>query len=322
MRWSLSADGGSSRCGILEIPTRRSLRTALAVIAVSLFIAPSAYGQAFCSAPHSSPVLAGGGSITTLAPGSGWIQASVMGQSSATFFDPNGDRRPYLADGRVRTRSVYFTGSIGVLRGVDVWFQLPVHNLSFIDQTGERGRVGIGDPRLSVRIGPELVGFGTTAFALRAGVKLPGTEFPVDRRIIPLSEGQRDWEVSLEAGQGFGSFGTYSYVVGWVGYRWRERNDAIDYKPGDEVFGHLALGTRWRSFQVEIATELMAGRAAEEFGLKLSTAQRRLVQLQPTIGYGVGPGTLEFTALIPVAGKNLPTGVGTSVGYRFIWGTL
>jgi len=319
---STPADGGSRRCGILEISTRHLPRTALAVIAVNLFIAQSAYGQAFCSAPHSSPVLAGGGSITTLAPGSGWIQASVVGQSSGAFFDPNGDRRPYLADGRVRTRSVYFTGSIGVFRGVDVWLQLPVHNLSFADQTGERERVGVGDPRFSVRIGPELVGVNATAFALRAGVKLPGTEFPVDRRIIPLSEGQRDWEVSLEAGQGFGSFGTYSYVVGWVGYRWRERNDVIDYKPGDEVFGHLALGTRWRSFQVEIATELMAGRAAQEFGLKLSTAQRRLVQLQPTIGYSVGPGTFEFTALIPVAGKNLPTGVGTSVGYRFIWGTL
>ena len=322
MRRSSPVDGGSSCCGVLEINTPYLPRTALAVIAVSLFLAPSASGQAFCSAPHSSPVLAGGGSITTLAPGSGWIQGSFLGRSSGTFFDPNGDRRPYLADGHVRTRSLYLTGSIGVFRGVDVWAQVPVHQLSFADETGERERVGIGDPRFSIRFGPELIGADEIGVAVRAGVKLPGTEFPVDRRIIPLSEGQREWEVSIEAGRGFPSFGTYSYVLGWIGYRWRERNDVIQYKPGDELFGHLAIGTRWRSLQVELATELMAGRAAEEFGLRLTTAQRRLVQLQPTIGYSLGPGTFEFTTLIPIAGKNLPTGVGTSLGYRLIWGTL
>ncbi|UCD25450.1 MAG: hypothetical protein JSW51_05915 [Gemmatimonadota bacterium] len=293
----------------------------LAVIAVLVVVPRSADGQAFCSAPHSSPVLAGGGSITTLAPGTGWIQASALGQSSSTFFDANGDRRPYLAGGRVRTRSVYFTGSVGVIRGIDMWLQVPVHQLNIADETGERERVGIGDPRFSVRIGPGLVGVNTTAVAVRLGVKLPGTEFPVDPRIIPLSEGQRDWEVSLEAGRGVPGIGTYSYMMGWVGYRWRERNDKIGYKPGDEVFGHLAVGSRWRSFNFELATELMLGRSAEQFGLALSTAQRRLVQLQPTVGYNLGAGTFELAVLIPVAGKNLPTGVATSLGYRLAWGT-
>ncbi len=293
----------------------------LAVIAVIVLTPQAAGGQAFCSAPHSSPALAGGGSITTLASGTGWVQASVLGQSSSTFFDPNGDRRPYLADGRVRTRSVYFTGSVGILRGVDVWVQLPVHQLNIADQTGQRERLGVGDPRFSVRIGPELMGLHATAVALRLGVKLPGTEFPVDPRIVPLSEGQRDWEVSVEAGHGIPGLGTYTYVLGWIGYRWRERNDNIGYKPGDEVFGHLAVGSRWQSFNFELATELMRGRAAEQFGLRLSSAQRRLVQLQPTVGYGVGPGTLELTALVPVGGKNLPTGIATSLGYRFMWGS-
>jgi hypothetical protein len=126
----------------------------------------------------------------------------------------------------------------------------------------------------------------------------------------------------MEAGRGFGGFETSAYVLGWVGYRWRKWTDARDYKPGDEAFAHLAVGSRWRSLQLEIATEFLVGRSAEQPGLELSSGKRRLVQLQPTVGYGLGPGTLEFTALVPIAGMNLPTGVGTSLGYRFAWGAL
>ena len=52
----------------------------------------------------------------------------------------------------------------------------------------------------------------------------------------------------------------------------------------------------------------------------LSRASRRLVQLLPTIGTELGFGTLEITAPIPIAGRNLPVANGGSVGYRYAWG--
>jgi hypothetical protein len=109
-------------------------------------------------------------------------------------------------------------------------------------------------------------------------------------------------------------------VLGWVGYRWRDRNQQTERKPGDEVFAHFAIGSRWRSFHVEIATDLLFGQSSELLGLELPSDSRRLRQVQPTIGYGVGPGTFEATALIPIAGKNLPSGPGGSLGYRLTWG--
>lgn len=275
--------------------------------------------QAVCSAPHSSPVLAQGGTIQTLPPGAGWAQVSAYRQVSGQFFNTGGDRQDFLADGRVQTHSAFFTGSVGVARGVDAWLQVPVHDVRYTDQSGERRRFGLGDPRASLRIGPALVGATGVPLALRAGVKLAGTQFPVDATVIPLGDGQRDWELSLESGKAIG-FTTTGYVLGWVGYRWRELNERTGRKPGNEVFTHLAVGGRWRSLHAELGLELLFGGTPTQGGLELPGTRRRLGQLQPTVGYQLGRGAIEFTALLPLTGRNLPSGSGGSVGYRFSWG--
>lgn len=277
-----------------------------------------ATAQAICSAPHSSPVLAQGESIRTIAPGSGWVQLSLFRQISSEFFDPTGSRIAFLGQGEVRTHSLLLTASAGVLRGVDVWAQLPVHSLTFRDGSGQRDRLGLGDPRASVRISPEMLGVLDLPLALRAGLKIPGSEFPVDATIIPISEGQRDWELSLESGTVVP--GTQAYLMGWVGYRWRELNPSRSRKPGNELFAHLAAGASWRGLRAELGSELLLGEAPRQLGVEVPASRRRLLQLQPTVGYAVGRSTVEFTALIPLAGRSLPTGPGASVGYRFGWG--
>ena len=97
----------------------------------------------------------------------------------------------------------------------------------------------MGDIRAAVRVGGELLGV-RVPFALRAGIKLPGSEFPVNPRVLPLTEGQRDLEVSLESGWVGDDLPVY--LVGWVGYRWRGPNRTAGFEPGDEWFGHVALG--------------------------------------------------------------------------------
>jgi len=71
----------------------------------------------------------------------------------------------------------------------------------------------------------------------------------------------------------------------------------------------------------EIGGDILWGGAPVVAGLPLSEAEaRRLFQIVPTVGYEVGPGTVEVSVQIPLAGRNLPTGVGVGVGYRTTWG--
>ncbi|HEX9727261.1 MAG TPA: hypothetical protein VGA37_02005 [Gemmatimonadales bacterium] len=282
-------------------------------------VAPPLGAQAICSAPHSAPTLAGGGGLQTLDPGAGWVQLSILRQVSGRFFDPAGDRRPFLADGQVRTRSAYLTAAVGVIDGIDVWLQVPLHDVRYQDQSGARSRAGIGDPRAAVRFGSAAIGASHVPLSIRAGLKLPGSGFPVDATIIPLGEGQADVELSLESGVGFGG-GAVQYLTGWVGYRRRFENAARDRKPGDELFAHLAVGGRVYGLHLELAAEALRGGTPEQLGFAVPGSSRDLFQLSPTIGSRVGPGTLEATALVPIAGANLPTGPAGSVGYRIAWG--
>lgn len=274
--------------------------------------------QAVCSAPHSSPVLAGGGSIHTLAPHAGWVQASVLVQRSSKFFAPSGNRQAFLADGRVRTASLYLTGAIGIARGADAWAQIPLHDVEYEDVGGRRESTGAGDVRLALRVSPELFGAPRVPIAVRAGGKLPGSEFPVDATIIPLTEGQRDWELSLESGRAFQRFPVY--VIAWAGYRWREENEKASRKPGDERFAHIAVGGQLFSVRWELASDYLQGRAPRHLGLDVPTAQRRMRQIAPTVGRRAGPGELELTGIVPIAGRNLPAGPAVSIGYRSRWG--
>ena len=156
---------------------------------------------------------------------------------------------------------------------------------------------------------------------LRFGAKVPGSTFPVDARVLPLTEGQRDWEISLESGRSFDFLPIY--VVGWAGYRWRGQNETALYEPGDESFGHLAVGGSVYDLAWQIGADGLWGQAPTVVGLLLADQEaRRLLQIVPTVGYAVGPGTVEATVQIPLAGRNLPAGAGFSVSYRTAWGLL
>ncbi|MFN2398132.1 MAG: hypothetical protein ABR543_05755 [Gemmatimonadaceae bacterium] len=294
---------------------RRSLAGGLLL---TLAMSGPAMAQAICSAPHSSPVLAGGGSISTLPPGTGWAQASLVGQRSNRFFGPTGERQGFLADGRVHTGSVYLTGAVALIQGVDAWAQLPVHAFRYADDGGERSRTGIGDVRLALRVSPALVRVPAIPLAVRAGVKIPGSDFPVDATLIPLTEGQRDWEVSVESGRAFAPLPVH--VVGWVGYRWREENDEIARKPGNERFAHLAIGGNLAATRWGLAADAMWGATPRHFGISVPSSRRRLLQLAPTLSRRTGTGDLEITAFVPVSGRNLPSGPSIALGYRVGWG--
>jgi len=273
--------------------------------------------QAVCSAPHSSPTLTQSGSIRTLPRGAGWLQVSLYRQRADQFYNHLGSRQPFLADSEFRTRSAFVTGAVGLVHGLELWAQAPYHRLRVDAASGSSTSTGFGDIRLAARVGAELFRLDLP-LAVRAGVKVPGSEFPVDATVLPLSEGQTDFEVSVESGWSLGYLPLY--VVGWAGYRWRGRNEAAARRPGNERFIHLALGGMVGDITWELAADGLWGLAPEAQGLILEGERRRLIQVIPTVGYRLGGGSVELTGQMPVSGRNLPNGLGLSMGYRRAWG--
>ena len=259
------------------------------------------------------------------APGTGWAHASITHHETDRRFGFDGTTESLFdEEARSITTSLNLTAALGVVRGVDVWGQVLAHRLVFRDAVETRRSTGLSDPRLFVRIGPEMVGWNPPVpVAVRGGVKFPVGDFPVDAEIIPLSEGQRDWELLLELGQSLHPYPLY--LMGWGGYRWRETNTEIDRKPGDEWFAHGALGgTLFDRLEWKVAIDAFWGRPPERqlnsgITLTLDNDRRRLVQLMPQIGWSIGPGTLEVQGRIPVSGHNMPAGPSFGVGYLLDW---
>jgi len=289
----------------------------LGALAVAVCLPIQVEAQAVCSAPHSSPTLAQSGSLSTVPAGAGWVQLSIYGQRSDEFFNHLGDQQPFLASSEFNTRSVFLTGAVGLIEGIELWAQVPTHHLTVDASSGGSTTTGVGDLRFAMRAGSELFGLEIPV-AVRFGVKVPGSDFPVDATVLPLTEGQRDFEVSVESGSGLGSLPMY--VMGWLGYRWRGANLEAARRPGAERYAHLALGGLAGRLNWEVAADGLWGEPPLAHGLRLEGDRRRLIQLLPTLGYEMGPGRLEFTGQLPLWGRNLPSGVGISLGYRTTWG--
>ncbi|WP_457654219.1 transporter [Rhodocaloribacter sp.] len=253
-------------------------------------------------------------------PGEGWVQVSVYHHDTRRRYDESGnEERLFSEGGRSITTSVFVTAAGGLVRGVDVWVQVPYHRLQFNDVSDDRESTGFGDVRAHVRLGPELFGVRSPVpVAVRAGVKLATGEYTRDSEVIPLAEGQRDWEVMLELGHSF--WPRPLYVSGWAGYRWRETNEQAVHKPGNEWFGFATVGGQAAGFHWKLSLDVLFGQTPEFLGLPLRSARRRLVQLMPSVGRAVGPGVVEVGGRFPVSGRNLPAGPSFVVGYFFKWG--
>jgi hypothetical protein len=289
----------------------------IAVLAASAFLPAAAAAQAICSAPHSSPTLLESAGNRTLPQGEGWVQLSTSFNRASESFNPFGDRQDFLASSVFRTRSAYLTAAYGVVRGMEVWAQVPVHRLNVQASSGQSLATGVGDIRGAVRISPALFGLEAPV-ALRVGYKIPGADFPVDATELPLTEGQNDFEVSLESG--WQPDGLPIYVAGWAGHRWRAENEGNGHRPGDETFAHVAVGGGLGVIGWQVGVDALWGGVPTDHGLRLTGQKRKLIQIVPSLAAAAGPGTLEASVPVPISGRNLPAGYGLSLGYRLGWG--
>lgn len=253
-------------------------------------------------------------------PGTGWLDLSIAHQDTPHRYDRQGNVVDFdTRDARSITTTVRLTGALGLIRGVDAWVDVPYHRFAFNDVQRDRLQTGVADPRLFLRAGPSLVGGDglPMALALRGGVKFPVAEFPVDADIIPISDGQRDWELLVEVGKSLHPWPMYA--AGWVGYRWREKKGPGRVNPGDERFFTVTLGGTVRAFRWKVVVDGTFGMSPTQFGIELENGKRELVQVVPTVGWKVGPGAIEVGARLPVHGRRVTAGPTVTLGYFLTW---
>jgi len=305
------------------MPRRSSTLPERALCAAStvLLLALGALGleaQAICAAPHSAPSLRPSGSLETTEPLTGWFQLTYLNQESTQFYNSIGEQRRFLAEGAIEIRSVFLTGAFGVTEGLDVQAQLPVHDLESSSTAGSSEKFAFGDPRFAVRIGSDLFGLPRMPVMVRGGLKLPGSRFPVDATIVPVTEGQVDWELGLETGY-YLSGRRPLQLIAAAGYRWRGLNDATGRKPGDERFLYVGVGGPQSGWRWGMTFEGVWGLTPTDNGIELPGARRKLLQLGPSVALQLGRTEVEVGARLPMAGKNLANGTAFTIGFYLPW---
>ena len=245
--------------------------------------------------------------------GQGWASLSVYHQNTRDAYDFEGDTGVFPAMGHAVATGSFFTLALGLLEGFDAWAQFSFQRLRFDDLAGMRTSTGVGDVRFFARASPlRLLGV-TTPLAIRAGVKLPVGDFDVGSNMIPLGDGQRDWELMLELGHSF--YPAPTYVMGWIGYRWREEatEDARDF--GDEQFFYTAVGGEAGPIGYKVGLEGWHGKTPVFGGLESPSAKREMLRFNPSLLVPAGPGQVEVGVRWPLAGKNLPADKDLVLGY-------
>ena len=241
------------------------------------------------------------------ARGQGWSTLAVYHQDTRKRYGAGGEVRDFFAQGRAATTSAFLTTTLGLGAGVDAWAQLSFHRLRYDDVAGQRASTGAGDMRFWLRAAPLRWLGSEFPFALRAGMKAPVGDFDVNAEIVPLGDGQRDWEVLAEAGRSF--WPRSLYVSAWAGYRWREENRESRKDFGNEFFYFLQAGGRLAGpVGAKVAVDGWNGVAGVTEGVRIPSFRRQLVQLQSSLTLDIGPGQLETGVRRALRGRNLPAG--------------
>jgi len=247
------------------------------------------------------------------APGAGWIAAAVYHQDTRRHYGAEGEARDFFAEGRAVATSSFLTVAAGLFPGVDSWTQLSFHRLRYDDLLGERSAAGVGDVRFWLRAAPLRWLGKELPFAIRAGVKMPAGDFDVNAEVIPLGDGQRDWEIMAEAGRSF--WPRSVYLSAWAGYRWREENHESLKDYGNEVFYFIQAGGRLGPAGWKVAIDGWDGASGRTEGILVPSFRRELVQIQSSLALDAGPGQLEAGGRLTLRGKNLPAGPALLIQY-------
>lgn len=274
------------------------------------------------------PTLASAGAWTTKS-GSVWAKASWFRQTTSEWYTdvdqpillPDntlgvrkaGSRQPYRFNGEYESTAIFLEAFYGVTDRIDVSVQVPWFDQAFDDDTrvDSPSDAGFSDVRLFARwnlIQKPLL------LTLKGGVKLPTGEFVNEDGLIPVGEGQADYEISLQAGRSLWPLPAYANVD--VGYRIRTENTDILRDPGDEWLVNAEIGYQpLPPLMLALKFEGLYGKAGRSFGLRNESLVKRITYLAPTVSWRIhGSTMLEAALRISMGGQNFPAGQQIVVG--------
>jgi Putative MetA-pathway of phenol degradation len=239
-----------------------------------------------------------------------WGKLSFFRHQTTEQFRASGEKKPFInANAESRSSAVFFDGLVGLTDRLDFWAQVPYFDLNFDDDSEERHSSGVGDVRLSARYNLFQLRQGSLPLSVRFTTKIPIVDFPIDAEVIPVGEGQWDYEVWLESGISLWPLPAYSVV--WLGYRFRAINEKTTRDPGDELTFLAELGgtSLVGGLGGKVVVDGIFGRTGAIQGIPVSNDQREILYLGPTLLYDFGGSTmLEVAVRIPLLGRNLPAG--------------
>jgi protein XagA len=157
--------------------------------------------------------------------GESYLQFTLNGYYADQFFDDDGDRENFAADGDFMDVNVNYYMEYGVSDRLTVISSLYYKYLKFEDSNIESKTYGIPDIDLGMRC--KLYDTPAGIFSIQGMLKIPETYDDDDT--VPLGNGQYDMEVRLLYGKSL-----YPKIPGYAnmeaGYRWRLASPADEFR--------------------------------------------------------------------------------------------
>ena len=221
-------------------------------------------------------------------------------------FGVPGTRARYDFDGQYESRAVFFESLYGVTDRLDLGLQVPYFDQSFanIAFAEPRTDTGLSDIRALAKL--RLLS-KPLVLAFKAGVKVPTGEFKNEDGLIPVGEGQWDFDFVGQMGRSFWPLPLYGNID--FGYRVRTRNEQIDRDPGDEWFLNAEVGYQLvRQLMLVGKCEVLRSSPAIVFG-SIEAEIKRITYLTPALLYTIGQRTMiEAAVRFSLNGRNFPAG--------------
>ena len=226
---------------------------------------------------------------------------------------PAGTRRPYRFDGEYDSKALFIEAFYGVTDRLDVGVQVPYFDQVFDDDTRSvpPSDAGFSDLRAFAKW---RLAEAPVVLSLQAGVKVPTGDFKNEDGLIPVGEGQWDFDFVIMAGRSFWPVRAYANVD--LGYRVRLENEDILREPGDEWLLNAEVGyTPWRSLLIAVKLESLRGRPGKSFGFKDRSQTKRITYVSPSLSYTLfGSTAVEAAVRVSTGGRNFPAGHQLTLG--------
>ena len=226
---------------------------------------------------------------------------------------PAGTRRPYRFGGEYRSQAVFAEGFYGVTDWLNLGLQVPWFDQAYRDSTRAEppSDAGISDLRVFTKVRALR---SPAVLTLKLGLKIPTGDFKNQDGLVPVGEGQWDFDFLVQAGRSLWPLPAYANLE--AGYRLRMENEDVRRDPGDEWLVNAEAGWSPRpGLMLALKLEVLHGQAGRSFGFENPSLKKRIVYLAPTVGWTLfGRTAAELALRRTLAGRNFPAGHQLTLG--------